>query len=93
MHSTGQRYIYSGSSDKSVYIYDMVTGKTIERLSWHGSIIRDCTWHPYHPTLVTSSWDGYLARWEASGNNDDLSMPKIMRTRWPVRLGAAAPTE
>jgi WD repeat-containing protein 23 len=51
-----------------------VTGKTIERLSWHGSIIRDCTWHPYHPTLVTSSWDGYLARWEASGDNDSPSM-------------------
>ncbi|CAL4895738.1 unnamed protein product [Urochloa decumbens] len=74
IHSTGQRYIYTGSSDKSVHIYDVVTGKTIERLSWHGSVIRDCTWHPYSPTLVTSSWDGYLARWETSGNNDDPSM-------------------
>ncbi|TVU17888.1 hypothetical protein EJB05_33948 [Eragrostis curvula] len=73
-HSTGQRYIYTGSSDKSVYIYDVITGKTVEKLSWHGSIIRDCTWHPYYPTLVTSSWDGYLARWEASGEDDDPSM-------------------
>ncbi|XP_062180333.1 LEC14B homolog [Phragmites australis] len=74
MHSTGQRYIYTGSSDKSVYIYDVVTGTTVERLSWHGSIIRDCTWHPHYPTLVSSSWDGYLARWEASGDDDDPSM-------------------
>ncbi|CAN6345248.1 unnamed protein product [Urochloa humidicola] len=74
IHSTGQRYIYTGSSDKSVHIYDLATGKTIERLSWHGSVIRDCTWHPYSPTLVSSSWDGYLARWETSGNNDDPSM-------------------
>ncbi|XP_062230727.1 LEC14B homolog isoform X2 [Phragmites australis] len=74
MHSTGQRYIYTGSSDKSVYIYDVVTGKTLEKLSWHGSIIRDCTWHPHYPTLVSSSWDGYLARWEASGDEDDPSM-------------------
>ncbi|GJN36080.1 hypothetical protein PR202_gb24916 [Eleusine coracana subsp. coracana] len=73
-HSTGQRYIYTGSSDKSVYIYDAITGETVEKLSWHGSIIRDCTWHPYYPTLVTSSWDGYLARWEASGDDDDPSM-------------------
>ncbi|KAF8725846.1 hypothetical protein HU200_020407 [Digitaria exilis] len=71
MHSTGQRYIYTGSSDNSVHIYDMMTGKAVERLSWHGSIIRDCSWHPCYPTLVTSSWDGYLARWEASGDNDE----------------------
>ncbi|KAL6840910.1 hypothetical protein ACP4OV_029170 [Aristida adscensionis] len=71
LHSTGQRYIYTGSSDKSVYIYDVITGKTVKRLSWHGSIIRDCTWHPDYPTLVSSSWDGYLARWEASGDDDD----------------------
>ncbi|WVZ96231.1 hypothetical protein U9M48_041896 [Paspalum notatum var. saurae] len=74
MHSTGQRYIYTGSSDRSVHIYDMVSGRTVKRLSWHGSIIRDCTWHPYYPTLVSSSWDGYVARWEASGDDDDPSM-------------------
>ena len=74
MHSTGQRYIYTGSSDDSVHIYDVVTGATVKKLSWHGSIIRDCTWHPYRPTLVSSSWDGYLARWEASGNNEDPSV-------------------
>ncbi|OEL32474.1 LEC14B-like protein [Dichanthelium oligosanthes] len=56
------------------YQMPTITGKTIERLCWHGSIIRDCTWHPYNPTLVTSSWDGYLARWEASGDNDDPTM-------------------
>ncbi|VAH14190.1 unnamed protein product [Triticum turgidum subsp. durum] len=67
MHSTGQRYIYTGSSDDSVHIYDV-------KLSWHGSIIRDCTWHPYCSTLVSSSWDGYLARWEASGDNEDPSV-------------------
>uniref|UniRef100_R7WFJ4 Uncharacterized protein n=1 Tax=Aegilops tauschii TaxID=37682 RepID=R7WFJ4_AEGTA len=94
MHSTGQRYIYTGSSDDSVHIYDVhayfsvcrfllsttdlllvqVTGATVKKLSWHGSIIRDCTWHPYRPTLVSSSWDGYLARWEASGDNEDPSV-------------------
>ncbi|AQK95204.1 transducin family protein / WD-40 repeat family protein [Zea mays] len=74
VHSTGQRYIYTGSSDKSVHIYDVVTGEAVKRLSWHGSIIRDCTWHPYYPTLVSSSWDGFVARWEASGDDDDHSV-------------------
>jgi len=73
MHSTGQRYIYTGSSDKSVHIYDVVSGKTVERLSWHSSVIRDCTWHPCYPTIVTSSWDGYVARWEASGDENSLA--------------------
>uniref|UniRef100_A0A0D9ZU36 Uncharacterized protein n=1 Tax=Oryza glumipatula TaxID=40148 RepID=A0A0D9ZU36_9ORYZ len=74
VYSTGQRYIYTGSSDEYVYIYDVVTGDIVEKLSWHGSIIRDCTWHPYNLTIVSSSWDGYLARWEASGDEDDLSV-------------------
>nr|CAB3463893.1 unnamed protein product [Digitaria exilis] len=59
--------LYSGSDDSLC----KMTGKAVERLSWHGSIIRDCSWHPCYPTLVTSSWDGYLARWEASGDNDE----------------------
>ncbi|KAJ3669647.1 hypothetical protein LUZ60_011597 [Juncus effusus] len=75
-HSTGQKYIYTGSSDKCVYVYDIVTGELAAKLAWHGSIIRDCSWHPYNPTLVSSSWDGYIARWEASGDDSDPSSLK-----------------
>ncbi|XP_020114138.1 LEC14B homolog [Ananas comosus] len=70
-HSTGQKYIYTGSSDKCVYIYEVVTGKVVAKLLWHESIIRDCSWHPYHPSLVSSSWDGCVARWEASRTDSD----------------------
>ncbi|XP_072954462.1 LEC14B homolog [Typha angustifolia] len=73
-HSTGQRYIYTGSSDKCVYIYDVVKGNIVARLSWHGSIIRDCSWHPEIPVLVSSSWDGYIAKWDASGYDADLAV-------------------
>ncbi|GJN31861.1 hypothetical protein PR202_gb20312 [Eleusine coracana subsp. coracana] len=81
MHSTGQRYIYTGSSDQCVYIYDVANGKVVEKLKWHGSIIRDCSWHPYVPTLVTSSWDGYLVRWEATEADKDPSMLKTGKQR------------
>jgi WD repeat-containing protein 23 len=81
MHSTGQRYIYTGSSDQGVYIYDVATGKVVEKLRWHGSIIRDCSWHPYLPTLVSSSWDGYLVRWEATEDDRDPSMLKTGKQR------------
>ncbi|CAO2179915.1 unnamed protein product [Urochloa humidicola] len=81
MHSTGQRYIYTGSSDQCVYIYDVATGKVVKKLRWHGSIIRDCSWHPYLPTLVSSSWDGYLVRWEATEDDKDPSMLKTGKQR------------
>jgi len=54
-------------------MFVQVSGKTVERLSWHSSVIRDCTWHPCYPTIVTSSWDGYVARWEASGDENSLA--------------------
>ncbi|TVU20789.1 hypothetical protein EJB05_30385 [Eragrostis curvula] len=81
MHSTGQRYIYTGSSDQCVYIYDVATGNVVEKLRWHESIIRDCSWHPYLPTLVSSSWDGYLVRWEATDDDKDSSMLKTGKQR------------
>ncbi|KAI8566135.1 hypothetical protein RHMOL_Rhmol02G0016000 [Rhododendron molle] len=65
-YSTGQKYIYTGSSDSSVYIYDVVTGAQVARLEYHDDPVRDCSWHPFFPTLVSSSWDGVIAEWEFS---------------------------
>ncbi|CAK9272814.1 unnamed protein product [Sphagnum jensenii] len=62
--STGQKYIYTGSHDGCVYIFDMVTGKQVGRLIFHRGTVRDCSWHPTQPMLVSSSWDGNLAKWE-----------------------------
>lgn len=66
-YSTGQKYIYTGSSDCRVYIYDLVSGEIVARLENHAAPVRDCSWHPYYPTIVSSSWDGVLARWEFPG--------------------------
>lgn len=63
--TTGQKYIYTGSHDKCVYIYDLITGKCVAKLgNFHRSTVRDCSWHPFHPVLVSSSWDGVIAEWE-----------------------------
>ncbi|KAL6910009.1 hypothetical protein ACP4OV_001267 [Aristida adscensionis] len=62
-YSTGQRYIYTGSYDSSVYIYDVVSGVQVEKLKGHQLAIRDCSWHPFEPTLVSSSWDGRVLKW------------------------------
>ncbi|KAD6120163.1 hypothetical protein E3N88_11434 [Mikania micrantha] len=70
-HSTGQKYIYTGSHDYCVYIYDLVSGAQVARLLHHKSTVRDCSWHPYYPTLVSSSFDGGIAKWEFPGNGEN----------------------
>ncbi|KAJ6803547.1 LEC14B protein-like isoform X1 [Iris pallida] len=78
-YSTGQRYIYTGSHDNCVYIYDVVTGAQVACLDGHDSTVRDCSWHPYYPMFVSSSWDGMIARWEFSGND---AVPVLTRRSW-----------
>lgn len=65
--STGQKYIYTGSGDSSVRIYDLMSGAEVARLEFHEGPVRDCSWHPSYPMLVSSSWDGTIARWEFPG--------------------------
>lgn len=74
--STGQKYIYTGSHDGCVYIYDVVSGNLIKKLDYHRSTVRDCSWHPFYPTLVSCSWDGVVAKW-------DHSTAKSRRSRSP----------
>ncbi|XP_050219804.1 LEC14B homolog [Mercurialis annua] len=69
-YSTGQKYIYSGSTDGSVYIYDLVSGAEVARLAYHEGPVRDCSWHPVYPMLVSSSWDGVIAKWEFPGSEE-----------------------
>ncbi|KAJ1262861.1 hypothetical protein BS78_09G141300 [Paspalum vaginatum] len=69
--STGQKYIYTGSYDSSVYIYDLVSGSQVAKLKGHEMVIRDCSWHPFEPTLVSSSWDFRIAKW--SGRDEETS--------------------
>lgn len=70
VHSTGQKYIYTGSHDSCVYIYDVVTGAQVAALKHHKSPVRDCSWHPEYPMIVSSSWDGDIVKWDLFGNGE-----------------------
>ncbi|KAK3440962.1 hypothetical protein EUGRSUZ_B01223 [Eucalyptus grandis] len=72
-YSTGQKYIYTGSGDCIVYIYDLVSGHQVARLGHHDEPVRDCSWHPFYPLMVTSSWDGVIAKWELPGDRKEKS--------------------
>ncbi|EPS65052.1 hypothetical protein M569_09724, partial [Genlisea aurea] len=81
-YSTGQKYLYTGSTDGSVFIYDVLSGDQVGKLEFHEDPVRDCNWHPYYPMIVSSSWDGMLASWEFPGQSEYPSPPaKLTRRR------------
>lgn len=56
--STGQRYIYSGSGDGSIYIWNVLDGSLEDQLAGHQGLVRDVSWHPDKPALASSSVSG-----------------------------------
>uniref|UniRef100_A0A2R5LNM0 Putative ddb1 and cul4 associated factor 11 n=1 Tax=Ornithodoros turicata TaxID=34597 RepID=A0A2R5LNM0_9ACAR len=61
--TTGQQYIYTGCASGRVVMYDVLTGKVVTTLSGHRGCVRDVSWHPYLPVLVSTSWDGTVCEW------------------------------
>ena len=55
MAITGQRYIYTGCAAGRVYIYDIMTGSVASVLEGHKACVRDVSWHPELPDLVSTS--------------------------------------
>ncbi|CAL8135582.1 unnamed protein product [Orchesella dallaii] len=91
-YSTGQQYIYTGCAAGRIVIYDVLTGKIVKTLKGHRECVRDVSWHPYRPEIVSSSWDNSIGLWTVEGNhsldsdgmeedseNDDLSGSKAPR--------------
>ena len=68
--STAHKFVYSGSADGRVHIYDTLTGE-VEAVLVHGqdrrdvAAVRDVAWHPWQPLLCTAAWDGRVTRWDA----------------------------
>jgi len=69
VHSTGQRYLYSGSADGKVAIYRL-DGTRVRTLDVSSAfqryksaahprafLARDVSWHPYYPTIISSCMD------------------------------------
>jgi DDB1- and CUL4-associated factor 11 len=77
-YNTGRRYLYSGSYDGSVYIFDTLTSETASVLevkpmsNYDVPIVRDCIWHPFAQTLITTNFNGEVHRWDYT----DLSNAK-----------------
>jgi DDB1- and CUL4-associated factor 11 len=65
METTGQRYIYSGSKDGKLRIYDLLTGTEAMMLSSKkaDTVARDVSWHPTYPVIASTSFEGDINTW------------------------------
>ena len=41
--------------DLAFSVYDSLTGEVVRRLQGHKSCVRDVSWHPYQPEILSSS--------------------------------------
>lgn len=55
------RYLVTGSECRSAYIYDIGSGKVIEKTknAWHGDAVTDVSFNPVYNEWATSSIDGH----------------------------------
>lgn len=63
--TTGQRYVYAGSADGIVRIWDVLTGQIAGKLMPNSSsrqerTVRDCSWHPFLPEMTTGGWEEWV---------------------------------
>ncbi|TDH68172.1 hypothetical protein CCR75_003229 [Bremia lactucae] len=65
LHSTAQKYIYTGSADGRVYVYDSISGDLVEIFAMKpNGLTRDVRWHPFEPMIVSPDFYGKLCVWQ-----------------------------
>jgi WD repeat-containing protein 23 len=57
-----------------------VRGEQVAKLDHHEAPVRDCSWHPIYPMLISSSWDGDIVKWEFPGNGQPPAPPPTRRS-------------
>lgn len=74
LETTGQRYIYSGSKDGKLPIYDLLTGKEAMILKSPNAkdVARDVSWHPTYPVIASTSFDGSVNTWTLQNSESPL---------------------
>eukprot|EP01134_Creolimax_fragrantissima_P004116 CFRG4116T1 len=78
LHTTGERYIASGSADSDVLVWDVLTGNCVRTLTAHKETVRDVSFHPYDNMLASTSWDRTVRFWEYVDVDD--SSPRQRRS-------------
>lgn len=75
IHSTGQKYIYTGSSTGHFAIYDVLSGSVVACQPAHAAAVRDVSWHPTAPLLTTVGWDHNVLLWTTHSEKPFTTVP------------------
>jgi len=70
-HITGSKYIYSGSNDGKIFVWNVLTGEVEKVINAHETTIRDLSWHPYEPVIASTSWDTKVKRWTVEPGKEE----------------------
>lgn len=69
-----KKYLYTGSYDGKIYIYDILTGNNVGILdNLEQLVIRDCIWHPYDTAIYSGNFEGTLDQWYFNQNQIALN--------------------
>uniref|UniRef100_M4BFV4 WD40 repeat-containing protein SMU1 n=1 Tax=Hyaloperonospora arabidopsidis (strain Emoy2) TaxID=559515 RepID=M4BFV4_HYAAE len=58
-----ESFVLGGSEDGYVYIWEVATGKLLERLTGHDGVTYNAQWHEKQALLASSSHDGTIKTW------------------------------
>ena len=61
----------------------------MRRLNGHSDIVRDVSWHPYEPLILTASWDAsaaIYAAWEDKEDGEDGRRPETVSVQAERRV-------
>jgi WD repeat-containing protein 23 len=86
LSTTDQRYVAVASHDGSVAIYNLLTGGVHATMRGHEVLVRDVSWHPYRPELVSTSWDGSCQLWSCT-QSDNVPLARRAKEREFARYG------
>lgn len=65
--SFGAQFVLCGSEDGDVYVWQRATGRLVERLHGHASVVSDVAWQPGAvPTIASCSDDGTVRIWRST---------------------------
>ena len=48
-------FVIGSLSELTFPVYDSLTGEVVRRLQGHKTCVRDVSWHPYQPEILSSS--------------------------------------
>lgn len=58
-----EAFVLGGSEDGAVYVWDVATGKLLEKLAGHQGVTYNAKWHEKQALMASSSHDGTVKTW------------------------------